>query len=109
MDDRRLQKEIGRRIATTRKQLKLTQENLSNATGLSTQTISSAENGRKALRPENIVKICESLNISADYLLCGEATSLSDLAGAEQIKRLTPKQREALVNIVRDYLQAFEE
>ena len=63
--------EIGKRLAKVRKDKGYTHEQLSNQTGLSVKMISAAENGHKAMRPENIIKICESLSISTDYLLCG--------------------------------------
>ena len=48
---------MGERLATQRKSLKLTQENLAELSGVSVKTISSAEKGKKALRPENIVSV----------------------------------------------------
>ena len=54
MDD--LLKQIGTRIFNRRKQLRLTQEELAELASITPQTISSAELGKKALRPENIIK-----------------------------------------------------
>ena len=67
-----LLKEMGQRLAERRKQLRLTQEELAERADLTTQTISTAEAGKKALRPENIIRICGALDISRDYLLLGE-------------------------------------
>ena len=64
MDDLLLQ--IGKLILDRRKQLQLTQEELAEQANITPQTISSAELGKKALRPENIIKICTALNISTD-------------------------------------------
>ena len=36
------------------------------------QMISNAENGTKGIRPENIIKLSEALDISCDYLLTGK-------------------------------------
>ena len=102
-------KDIGKRLASTRKTKGYTQEQLANLTGLSSQMISAAENGHKAMRPENIIKICECLSISTDYLLCGESANLSRLAEYNEIQRLSPKQKEALSTIVESFLSAFEE
>ena len=63
---------MGERLMRRRKQLRLTQEELAERADMTTQTISTAETGRKALRPHNIVKLCRTLEISADYLLFGE-------------------------------------
>lgn len=70
MDD--LLQQIGKRILTRRKQLRLTQEELAELAGITPQTVSSAELGKKALRPENIIRICSALKISTDYLLLGK-------------------------------------
>lgn len=101
-------KEIGKRLASTRKAKGYTQEQLANLTGLSVKMFSAAENGHKAMRPENIIKICESLSISTDYLLCGESAKLSALAEYDEIQRLSPKQKEALSKIIESFLSAFE-
>ena len=55
-----LLKEMGQRILERRKQLNMTQETLANLTHLTTQTISYAEMGQKAMRPETMLKICEA-------------------------------------------------
>jgi len=64
-------KSMGQRMTERRKQLRLTQEEVAERTELTTQTISTAETGRKALRAGNIIKICAALDISPDYLLLG--------------------------------------
>ena len=99
-------KEIGKRLLSARKAKDYTQEQVANLTGLSIKMISAAEH--KAMRPENIIKICECLSISTDYLLCGESARLSTLTDYDEIKKLSPKQREALSKIVEDFLSAFE-
>lgn len=62
---------IGHRISSARKSKKMTQEALAELADVSDQTISSAELGKKALRPENIIKISQALQVSTDYLLTG--------------------------------------
>lgn len=66
--------DMGNRIAQRRKELRLTQEELSEQIGLSSQTISCIELGKKAVRPENLARICTQLDISADYILYGKRT-----------------------------------
>lgn len=100
--------DIGMRLAASRKNAGYTQEELGEMTGLSIKTISAAENGHKALRPENIVKICDCLSISTDYLLKGEDVTLSSLTGAKRFATLSAKQKLALQRIVEDFLTAFE-
>ena len=59
--------EMGERLAERRKQLGIRQSDLASKVGLSIQSISYAENGAKSLKPQNIVKLCEALDISADF------------------------------------------
>ena len=101
--------QIGRRLFEARTGKGFTQEDLSEMTGLSIKMISAAENGHKAMRPENIVKICNSLSLSADYLLRGESPILVAIGEEEKMNTLTTKQREALSKIVADFLSAFDE
>lgn len=102
MDD--FLRKMGARILSRRKELELTQEKVAEKAGLTVQTISSAERGAKALRPENIVRISEVLQVTPDYVLLG--TELHDsLDGlSDQIARLTPQQRHHLEQIVKNYI-----
>ena len=62
---------IGQRISSARKSKKMTQEALAELADVSYQAISSEELRKKALRPENIIKISQALQVSTDYLLTG--------------------------------------
>lgn len=93
MDQKDLLKEMGYRLSTKRRETGYTQEQLAELVDMTAQTISYAEQGRKAMRPETIVKICTALNMSADYLLMGKHTdeysnfekSFNGLTGEQQI------------------------
>lgn len=73
--------DMGSRIAQRRKELHLTQEELSELMGVSSQTISCIELGKKAVRPENLARLCTELDISSDYILFGKRseTQMGDL------------------------------
>ena len=71
MADEVLLKNIGTRISKRRKQLNLTQEQVAERMGVSIQMISNLEQGKKAIRPENLIKISSVLDISCDYILTG--------------------------------------
>ncbi len=71
MSQNDLLKNMGERIYTKRKELKLTQEQVAEKMGVSVQMISNLECGKKAIRPENLIKICDILNVSSDYILTG--------------------------------------
>lgn len=100
--------EMGIRLSSARKRAGYTQEQLGELTGLSIKMISAAENGHKAMRPENIVKICECLSISTDYLLKGEDAATSSIAGADRIARLSSRQKAALHQIVDAFFLAVD-
>lgn len=64
--------DMGIRIAQRRKELHWTQENLAEKIGVSLQTISNIELGKKAVRPENLANLCSYLGVTSDYILYGK-------------------------------------
>ena len=63
---------MGLRIATQRKAVHMTQEQLADKMGVSLQTVSCIELGKKAIRPENLANLCTHLGVTADYILYGK-------------------------------------
>ena len=57
-------KEMGQRIMERRKKLGLTQEALGERSGLTTQFVSYAESGKRAMRPENLMRMAAALGVS---------------------------------------------
>ena len=104
MSDTSLLKEMGERIYNRRKLLKYTQEELAEMVGVSTQMISNLELGKKAIRPENLIKICTALNISADYILMGNTSNnlLDSISG--KIAELSTEDLE-FINKMIDYIK----
>lgn len=93
MGDEVLLKEIGARIAARRKEMSLTQEKLAEIMDVSVQMISNLEKGKKAIRPENLVKLCAALKVSADWVL-REIVAASELdAFAEKFRSLSAEDR----------------
>lgn len=74
---------MGIRISQRRKELLLTQEKLAEKMGVSLQTISCIELGKKAIRPENLANLCTHLNVTADYILYGkrDEQQMNDIIG----------------------------
>ncbi|MCD7806881.1 MAG: helix-turn-helix domain-containing protein [Lachnospiraceae bacterium] len=99
-----LLKQMGTRIHDRRKQLRLTQEELAEKAGLTPQTVSTAELGKKALRPENIIRICSALEISTDYLLLGTVTNEDYILMSEKLSQLSPQEYRYLEEIVNSYV-----
>lgn len=72
--------EIGKRIRTARRNNHLTQDNLAEVLGLSTQYISNLERGVVGASFPTIISLCQSLHVSSDYILMGaEDRGLSNL------------------------------
>ena len=95
-----LLKEMGKRLVERRKQLRLTQEEVAERADLTTQTISTAETGKKALRPANIISICTALDISPDYLLLGKISREDLSILSQKVSQLSPEQYRHLFNLV---------
>lgn len=92
--------ETGYRISQRRKKLGWTQEMLAEKADLSPQFISYAESGKRAMRPENLLKIAVSLGVSTDYLLTGDVIDKDQLLLASKLQRLSPSQFRAVESIV---------
>jgi len=104
-----LLQEIGQRLAARRKQLGMTQEMLAEHANVTAQTISYAELGKKAMRAETIVGVCNALGISADYLLFGGVTSQDFSVLEHKISQLSPSQYRCLESIVDSYIAALSD
>ena len=105
MGDNEFLKEMGQRIMVRRKSLRMTQEELAEKLGVSTQMISNLELGKKAIRPENLAKICSVLELSADFILTGTNTKTAVDAVAEKLIQLTAEELQ-MVNEMIDYMNS---
>lgn len=110
MSEIKLLKDMGERIYARRRALKLTQDELAEMIGVSVQMISNLELGKKAIRPENLVKICQVLDISADFILTGNTAAgtgkVPNSDGmAEKLQRLSTDELSLLDSFV-DYMLA---
>lgn len=105
MGDTDFLKEMGQRIMVRRKALHMTQDELSEKLGVSTQMISNLELGKKAIRPENLARVCDVLGLSADFVLTGSNTKTAVDAVAEKLTQLTEEELK-LVNDMVDYMNS---
>ena len=96
-------REMGQRIMVRRKGLHLTQEELAEKMGVSTQMISNLELGKKAIRPENLARLCEILQVGADFILTGMDTNTKVDTVAEKLLELTDEQL-LVVSDLMDYI-----
>lgn len=103
MGDAEFLREMGQRIMVRRKALQLTQEELAERLGVSTQMISNLELGKKAIRPENLARVCEILRVSADFILTGMDAKTKVDEVAEKLLQLTDGQL-LMVSDMIDYI-----
>ena len=98
-------REMGQRIMVRRKSLRMTQEELAEKLGVSTQMISNLELGKKAIRPDNLAKVCSVLELSADFILTGAntKTAVDDVAG--KLIQLTPEELQMVRDMI-DYMNS---
>ena len=106
MGDEKLLKEIGGRIHARRRELGLTQEMLAEQMDVSVQMISNLELGKKAIRPENLVKLCSVLRTSVDYILCGTRSEGELVAFAEKYSRLSAENQRLIEALVDALIEA---
>lgn len=100
--------EIGQRIIDRRKELGLTQEALAEKGEMTTQFVSYAESGKRAMRPENLLKISSVLGVSADYLLTGDVIDKDLLLLSDKLRKLTPAQIRIIESIIDEAIALFD-
>ena len=98
---------IGQRITDRRKKFGWTQEELAERGDLTPQFVSYAESGKRAMRPENLLKISSALGVSADYLLTGEIIDKDLLLLSDKLQKLSASQLRIIENIVDECTALF--
>ena len=74
----------------------LTQEQVAERMDVSLQMISNLELGKKAIRPENLLKLSEVLDVSADYILSGRRSESENAELADKFARLSSEHRQII-------------
>ena len=100
---------VGQRITDRRKKFGWTQEELAERGNLTPQFISYAESGKRAMRPEHLLKISSALGVSADYLLTGEIIDKDLLLLSDKLQKLSASQLRIIENIVDECNALFNE
>lgn len=103
MGDSVFLKDMGQRIMVRRKSMRMTQEELAEKLGVSTQMISNLELGKKAIRPENLAKVCEVLELNADFILTGTSTKTAVDTIAEKLILLSKEELQIVSDLI-DYM-----
>lgn len=88
--------QIGANIQRAREKVGLTQDKLSELIGVTPNHISAIERGVYGISLENLQKICLLLNVSADYIIFGDAPSNEEMAIAHRIASANPKYKDQI-------------
>lgn len=99
--------EVGKRIMERRKKLGMTQEALAEKSGVTTQFVSYAESGKRAMRPENLMKIAFALGVSTDYILTGDIIDKDKLLLSEKLDRLTAAEVRIVESIIDECIALY--
>lgn len=91
---------MGIRIAQRRKALRMTQEQLAEKMGVSLQTISCIELGKKAVRPENLANLCTNLDVTSDYILYGKRSPSQINDTVVKLSALSPEEYKAVESLI---------
>ena len=100
-------KEIGKRIAKRRKELGLKQRQVNEQAELSDKYLSNIETARSIPSIEVLMKICNVLKVTPDYILLGSVNINNeedmDNIIKERIKPLSHEQKQFICNFVEWY------
>ena len=67
---------------------------------LTPQFVSYAESGKRAMRPENVIKLAKALEVSTDYLLTGDIVDKDLLILSDKMRKLSPEMLSIVENII---------
>lgn len=96
-------KQMGQRILARRKALGLTQDDLAEMIGVTPPMISNLEQGKKAIRPDNLAKVCKALGISSDFVLYGSNSN----SRIDDVVAKLPHLTDAELQVVSDMIDAL--
>ena len=97
-------RELGKKIKFEREKNKYTQFQLSCLIGVSPNFLGDIERGVKLPSLETLIKLCNTLKLSLDYLL---SDSLDNVVSDENVTVYTDKQMNILKNIVKNISDNF--
>lgn len=99
---------LGERVKWQRIVQGISQGDLADMAGVSTQFLYNIERGRQNIRSDNLIKLSRALQVSTDYLLLGEMNERDSRFLSERIERLGKHEQENLHVIIERYCDSFE-
>lgn len=92
-------KEIGKRIQTKRKEIKITQEKLSEIIDVSPSYISEIERGSSICSLATLTNIADTLNTSLDYLVLGITKNNADNMFSDILNSIPAQNQKLYINL----------
>lgn len=108
MDKKSLNIAIGNRIKLAREDMGWTQEELAEKIDLSTQFISTIERGVAGASLGTVIRLCDVLNVSSEWLLCGKQAAPDSERIAIKISSLSSAQLAALDKVTDELLHLLK-
>ena len=108
MDKKSLNIAIGNRIKLARENMGWTQEELAEKLDLSTQFISTIERGVAGASLGTVIRLCDVLNVSSEWLLCGKQAVPDSERIATKISSLSSAQLAALDRVTDELLHLLK-
>ena len=99
---------IGHHIKQARKAKKYTQEVLSEKVGVGVKHISDMECGYAGLSVDVLIKLCEVLEVDADYILFGKITVDRNNPLNKLMENLTPQQSLQAQKLLDAYIKSLD-
>jgi transcriptional regulator with XRE-family HTH domain len=96
--------ELGKRIRAERRKQDLTQEKLAEMADISDSFLGHIERGGRTLSIETLAKLANVLNLSIEYIICGEANYQPDMLPAEiydALGKMSGRQRAVFLKIMK--------
>ena len=97
-------KELGKRIRAERRKQDLTQEKLAEMADISDSFMGHIERGGRTLSIETLAKLANALNLSVEYIVCGEFNYQPDMLPAEiheSLNKMSGSQRKIFLNMMK--------
>ena len=97
-------KELGKRIRAERRKKDLTQEKLAEMANISDSFMGHIERGGRTLSIETLAKLANALNLSIEYIVCGEYNYQPDMLPEEildALNRMSGNQRKVFLSMMK--------
>lgn len=93
---------IGKRIAHKRRELGHTQWQVEEMADITQKYLSNIERATSGLSLDVLMRLCDALEVTPDYLLLGTTYAADDVSAAieSRVSRMSPKQQELALSML---------